>query len=136
MHRPKVRTVRGFRSLQTVLWSPRWRGEPKEKCETVDVRAEFGVDTTAKAILAYVLVKDESVGVRFGLGPRADRLQIRRSTRTPNCYAAASGKCTLGIDGTLYFYLSSELDVVYLGIAGYYLSDPSEPIPSRVGTGK
>ncbi len=75
----------------------------------------------ATAILAYVLAKDESVGVRFGIGPRPGVLQVRQSTRAAFRFAGSGGQVTLAGDGTIYFYLSGELDSVYLGVAGYIL---------------
>ena len=112
--------VYGYRPLTTKAESTSWDGDAKASGETIDLQTVFGLPAGIKAVDVFVIARDETVGVWFGVGPDSSN-KFEQVTQVTDGWIGLSAVVPCDGNGDIYFSCSGELDSVYLYIFGYWL---------------
>ena len=123
---PAIRTAVG-RFVPTVkpLSSTSWDGDAKTTPADVgiiDLSAAFGAPAGIKAVAVRLAIKDETVGVAAGLGRNSNwTVAVSQWTQIANQEIIVSGIVPCDENGDIHFWLSGELDTVYIEIYAYWI---------------
>lgn len=107
--------------LAAHLTSSSWDGDAKNASTSIDLQSVFNAPAGIKAVMVRMVARDETAGVGFYVGTSASYLAVGNYTQVANAYIAASGVSPCDANGDIYFWLSGELDEVYIYIYGYWI---------------
>lgn len=104
-----------------------WDGDAKDVGDigAIDLSTVFGLPAGVKAISVQMTIRDETVGVYATLSKDANnsyRQGVKAHTQVADAYIDVCGIVPCDSDGSVYFYLSGELDLVYIFGNGYWIA--------------